>query len=201
MVVYSFDCNYIKPVAMTSKSASEWLKAFGQIFQELTSRGFKPKLQTMDNEASAALQGYFTENDMTYQLVPPYCHRRNAAERAIRTFKEHFVAGLAAVDPDFSMHIWDCILPRAEITLNLLLTSRLHPQLSAAAHFHGQIDYNKTAFAPPGCKIIAHEKPSQRRTWAPRGQPGYSLVPAMHHYRCQNIYITSTASECIVDTL
>jgi hypothetical protein len=37
MVVYSFDCNYIKPVAMKSKSASEWLKAFGGIFQELTS--------------------------------------------------------------------------------------------------------------------------------------------------------------------
>jgi hypothetical protein len=63
------------------------------------------------------------------------------------------------------------------------------------------MDYNKTAFSPPGCKIIAHEKPGKRRTWAPHGQHGYSLGPAMHHYRCQNIYISSTASECIVDTL
>jgi hypothetical protein len=54
MVVYSFDCNFIKPVAMKSKSASEWLNAFGGIFQELMSRGFKPKLQTMDNEASTS---------------------------------------------------------------------------------------------------------------------------------------------------
>jgi hypothetical protein len=138
---------------------------------------------------------------MTYQLVPPHYRRRNAAGRAIRTFKEHFVAGLASVDPDFPMHLWDRILPQSEITLNLLRTSRLHPQLSAAAHFQGRIDYNKTAFAPPGCKIISHEKPSQRRTWAPRGHPGYSLGPTMHHYRCQNVYITSTASECIVDTL
>jgi hypothetical protein len=92
-------------------------------------------------------------------------------------------------------------LPQAEITLNLLRTSRLHPQLSAAAHFHGLVDYNKTAFAPPGCKIIAHEKPGKRRTWAPHGQHGYSLGPAMHHYRCQNVYITTTASERIVDTL
>jgi hypothetical protein len=61
MVVYSFDCNYINPVVMKSKSASEWLKAFGGIFQELTSSGFKPKLQTMDNDASAALKSYFTE--------------------------------------------------------------------------------------------------------------------------------------------
>jgi hypothetical protein len=138
---------------------------------------------------------------MIYQLVPPHCHRRNADERAIRTFKEHFLAGMESVDPDFPMHLWDRLLPQAEITLNLLRTSRLHPQLSAAARFHGQIDYNKTVFAPPGCNIIAHEKPSQRRTWAPLSQPGYSLGPAMHHYICQNLYITSTASERIVDTL
>jgi hypothetical protein len=34
MVVYSLDCNCIKPVAMKSKSASEWLKAFGGIYQD-----------------------------------------------------------------------------------------------------------------------------------------------------------------------
>jgi hypothetical protein len=33
------------------------------------------------------------------------------------------------------------------------------------------------------------------------GQPGYSLGPAMHHYRCQHVYITSTASEHIVGIL
>jgi hypothetical protein len=91
--------------------------------------------------------------------------------------------------------------PQAEITLNLLQTSRQHPQLSAAAHFNGLIDYNKTSFAPPGCKIIAHEKPTKRRTWEPHGKHGYSLGPAMHHYRCQNVYISATASERIVDTL
>jgi hypothetical protein len=63
------------------------------------------------------------------------------------------------------------------------------------------MDYNKTAFSPPGCKIIAHKKPGKRRTWAPHGQHGYSLGPAMHHYRCQNVYISSTASERIMDTL
>jgi hypothetical protein len=136
-----------------------------------------------------------------HQLVPPHCHRRNAAERAIRTFKKHFVVGLSSVYPTFTLHLWYILLPQAEITLNLLRTSRLHPQLSAAAHFHGLVDYNKTAFAPPGCKIISHEKPGKRRTWAPHGQHGYSLCPAMHHYRCQNIYISSTATERIVDTL
>jgi hypothetical protein len=198
MVCYVYDCNYVKVIPMISRSASEWVKAYDTIHKELTAKGFKPKLQTLDNEASAALKNFFTANDVDYQLVPPHCHRRNAAERAIRTFKEHLLAGFSSVDPYFPLHLWDRLLTQAEITLNLLRTSRLHPQLSAAAHFHGLVDYNKTAFATPGCKIIAHEKPGKRRTWAPHGQHRYSLGPAMHHYRCQNVYISATASERIV---
>jgi hypothetical protein len=53
------------------------------------------------------------------------------------------VAWLASVDPTFPLHLWDILLPQVEITLNLLRTSRLHPQLSAADHFHGLVDYNK----------------------------------------------------------
>jgi hypothetical protein len=201
MLCYIYYCNYIKVVPMNSRSASEWVKAYDSIHQELTVKGLKPKLQTLDNEASTALKNFFTVNNIAYQLVPPDCHRRNAAERAIRTFKEHFVSGLSSVDPSFPIHLWDRLLPQVEITLNLLRTSRLHPQLSAAAHYHGLVDYNKTASALPGCKIIAHEKPGKRRTWATHGQHGYSLGPAMHHYWCQNVYISTTASERIVDTL
>jgi hypothetical protein len=201
MVCNVFDCNYVKVVPMKSRSTSELVKAYDHIHQELTAKGYKPKLQTRDNEASAALKNFFTTNDAEYQLVPPHCHRHNAAERTIPTFKEHFVAGLSSVDTTFPLHLWDRLLPQAEIILNLLRTSRLYPQLSAAAHFHGLVDYNKTYFAPPGCKIIAHEKPTKRQTWARHGQHGYSLGPAMHHYRCQNVYIAATVSERIVDTL
>jgi hypothetical protein len=114
-----------------------------------------------------------------YQLVPPHCHRRNATERAICTFKEYFVAGLASVDPDFPLHLWDRLLPQVEITFNLLRKSRQHPQLSAAAHYHGIVENNKTPFAPPGSKTIAHEQHFQRRTWEPHVQHGYSLGLAM----------------------
>jgi hypothetical protein len=157
MVCYSYDANYIRPIAMKSKSGAEWFRVFGIVFDEMKSKGFKPKMQAMDNEASVALKKYVTEKERSYQLVPPHCHRSNAAERVIRTFKEHFKSGLATVDPAFPIHLWDRLFPQIEITLNLLQSSRLHPQLSAAAHYHGLIDYNRTAFVPPGCKIIAHE--------------------------------------------
>jgi hypothetical protein len=83
MVFYAYDRNYVKVIPMKSRSASEWGKAYDTIHQELTVKGFKPKLQTLDNEALAALKRFFTANDVEYQLVPPHCHRRNVAERAI----------------------------------------------------------------------------------------------------------------------
>jgi hypothetical protein len=126
MVCYIYDCNYIKVVPMKSRSASEWVKSYDHIHQELTAKGFKPKLQTLDNEASAALKHFSTANDVEYQLVPPHCHLRNATERAIRTLKEHFVAGISSVDPTFPLHLWDRLLPQAEITLLRQGANSLH---------------------------------------------------------------------------
>jgi hypothetical protein len=59
MVYYVFDCNYVKVFSTKSRSASEWVKAYDHIHQELTAKGFKPKHQTLDNEASAALKKLF----------------------------------------------------------------------------------------------------------------------------------------------
>jgi hypothetical protein len=44
MICYSYDANYIRPIAMRSKSGAEWVRAFGVVFDEMTSKGFKPKL-------------------------------------------------------------------------------------------------------------------------------------------------------------
>jgi hypothetical protein len=51
---------------MKSRSASEWVKAYEHIHQELTFKGFKPKLQTLDNEASAALKSFLPQ--MPYSI-------------------------------------------------------------------------------------------------------------------------------------
>jgi hypothetical protein len=74
MLCYIYDCNYIRDVPMKSMSASEWAKPYGSIHQEVTVEGFKPKLQTLDNEASTALKKLFTSHNIDYQLVLPHCH-------------------------------------------------------------------------------------------------------------------------------
>jgi hypothetical protein len=70
---------YVMVLPMKSRSASEWIKAYDHIHQELTSKGFKTKLQTLDNDASVTLKSLFNTDDLEYQLIPPHRHRRNAA--------------------------------------------------------------------------------------------------------------------------
>jgi hypothetical protein len=55
--------------------------------------------------------------------------------------------------------------------------------------------------APPGTRIITHETPGRRRSWAPHGQDGWYIGTALEHYRCYTVYITKTRSNRIVETV
>jgi hypothetical protein len=183
------------------RTAPELLKAFQVMEQELIARGLKPKLMKLDNEASKLLKMYLHQQNITFQLVPPYIHRRNSSERAIRSFKYHLIAGLCSTDKSFPMHLWDRLLPQAVITLNILRTSRINPKISAATHIYGQYDFNRAPMAPPGTRIIARETSNRRRAWAPHGQYGWYIRPALEHYRCYTVYTTKTRGERVVETV
>jgi hypothetical protein len=179
MILYDYDSNAILAKPIKDRTVPELLKAFQVMEQALVARGLKPKLMKLDNEASKLLKTYLHQQDITFQLDPPYSHRRNSAERAIRSFKDHLIAGLCSTDKSFPMHLWDRLLPQAVITLNMLRKSRVYPKLSAATHIFGQYDFNRAPMAPPGTRIIAHETPSRRITWAPHGQDGWYVGPAL----------------------
>ncbi len=124
-----------------------------------------------------------------------HVQRRNSSERAIRTFKDHFIAGLSGTDPDFPLHLWDQLLPQALITLNLLRGSKINPRLSAQAQLHGAFDFNCKPLAPAGTRVLIHEKASICRTWAPHAVDGWYLSPAEHHYWCYRVYAKETLAE------
>jgi hypothetical protein len=144
---------------------------------------------------------YLHQKNVTFQLVPPYIHRLNAAERAIRSFKDHLISGLCSTDKSFPMHLWDRLLPQAVITLNILRTSRINTKLSASIHIDGQYDFNRAPMAPPGTRIIAHETPSRRKTWAPHGQDGWYIGPAIEYYQWYTVYINKNRGERVVETV
>jgi len=132
------------------------------------------------------------QEEIDFQLVPPGMHRCNAAERVIRTWKNHFIAGLCTTDPNFPLFLWDTLVTQANLTLNLLRASRLNPKLSSYAQLHGNFDFNRTPLAPPGTKVVIHVKPDKRKSWDPHGNTGWYTGPAMEHYRCYNIYVPKT---------
>jgi hypothetical protein len=183
---------------MKNRGDKDMIRAFDVLIQSLIIHCFKPHLQRLDNEASLALRNYLTNQGINYQLAPPHIHWRNNAERAIQTFKNHFIAGLCSVDPTFPLKLWDKLLPQATITLNLLRKSRINPRMSAYAQLNGHFDFNRTPLASPGTRIIAHEKSYQRASWDPHGVDGYYLGPALDHYRCYQVHITKTKGTRIV---
>jgi hypothetical protein len=98
MVLYDYDSNAILAKPIKDHTAPELLRAFQFMEQELVAKGLKPKLMKLDNEASKLLKDYLYQQDIAFQLVPPYSHRRNSAERAIRSFKDHLITGLCSTD-------------------------------------------------------------------------------------------------------
>jgi hypothetical protein len=184
---------------MKNMGDKEMVRAFDSLIQSLIIRGFRPSLHGLENEASLALRNYLTKQGIDYHLAHPHMYGWNSAEREIQTFKNHFIAGLCSVDPNFPLKLWDKLLPQATMTLHLLRKSRIYPRMSAYAQLNGHFYLNRTTMSPPGTRIIAHEKPDQRSSWYPHGVYGYYLGPALDHYRCYQVHITNVTR--IVDTV
>ncbi len=120
MIYYDVDANYIDAEPLRNHVDNQIISAYRNL-RERTNRGgvTKPKLHILDNEASKAFKSAIKEN-CALQLLPPDTHRRNVAERAIQTFKSHFISILAGVDPSFPTKLWDRLILQAVMTLNLL---------------------------------------------------------------------------------
>ena len=68
----------------------------------LADRGHQVYVKILDKKVSADFKRTIVEDwCATYQLVSHNLHRINIAERAIFTFKAHFLSVLAGVDPNF----------------------------------------------------------------------------------------------------
>ena len=191
-LLYHYDTNSILAETMNNKSDEEALRVYTKLYDFLAARGYPITLNIMDNEASLAVKQQIIKTGATYQLVEPHNHKVNAAERAIQTFKHHFIAGLCSTDPKFPITLWDMLVPQAVLTLNLLRTSRINPKLSAYAQLNGQFDFMRTPLAPPGTQVLLFEDPTTRKSWAPHGKSAWYVGPAMEHYRCYKFYVPET---------
>jgi hypothetical protein len=191
-ILYHYESNSILATPIAGRDDKSIFKAYKTRFRELEAKGFKPKLNVMDNQATKHIKQFLTENECKLQLVEPHNYRVNAAERAIQTFKDAFIAALATTDSDFPLQLWDKLTPQVQDTLNMMRASRVDPTKSAYEILNGPYDWNRYPLAPLGCKAVIYEDGDTRGSWASRGVDGWYLGPSKDHYRCDLYFIPET---------
>jgi hypothetical protein len=167
-IAYDYDTNYIFALPLNSTSDSEILEAFKQVHKGLTTKGYKPVFNVMDNQAAAPIKTFMESQQGTTQFVEPNNHRVNAAKRAIQTFKNHFISSLCTTDPKFPLQLWNHLTQQAVITCNILQHSCINPNISAFEQLHRtKFDWNAHSMAPPGTRAVIHSSPLIRASWGP----------------------------------
>jgi hypothetical protein len=192
LVIYHYEANAILATPIAGLDDKSIFDAYKNTFDELTQKGFKPKLNVMDNQATRYIRTFLTKKECKLQLVEPHNHQVNAAERAIQTFKDAFISALATTDKDFPLQLWDKLTPQIILTLNMMRALRIDPTKSAHEVMYGKYDWNCYPLAPLGCRAVVYEDGDTRGSWVSRGVDGWYLGPSKDHYRCDMYYIPET---------
>ncbi len=201
MVLFEVDGKSIDAEPVKDHTNASLIKAYLALWGRLTASGaVTPTMHIMDNKVSVRFKNEIKKNTKL-QLVPPDTHRQNLVERAIQTFKNHFIAILLGVDESFPMALWDRLIPQAVMTLNMLRKSRVNPNISAYKYVNRKFDYNKMPLAPMGCAVQVHVSPNRRLTWAEHALDGWYLRTSEEHYRCHVVFVKKTRAERISDTV
>merc|ERR1712155_17519 len=191
-IPYDWTSNAILAEPIENAQDETMVRVFKEQIKYLTKRGFKPSFNIINNVASKAVQAYLEDQDVDVQLVKPHNHRVNAAERAVQTFKNLFISGLATCDENFPTFLWSKLIKQCQDACNMLRTSRVHPKISSYHCLEGVHDFNKVPWAPPGTRATIFNPPEVRSSWRPRALDAWYVGPAHMHYRNWTFFIPST---------
>ena len=201
MVLFDVDSSSTWVEPMKNRTEGELILARRRGLARMRLQGIVPKHQILDNEISAAYRAEIAATGMTHQLVPPDDHRRNIAEKALQTWKDHFIGVLSGTADTFPLHLWCQIIPQVERQLLLLQQSNAHPKLSAYAHVYGPHNYDAHPFVPIGMETLVHEKPRRRKTFAEHCKKGFVLGTSFEHYRAWTIWMNETRATRVSGTV
>jgi hypothetical protein len=82
-ILYHYESNAILGTPITGLDDTSIFEAYKKQFENLPAKGFKPKLNVMDNQVMKHIKTFPNKNECKLQLLEPHNHRVNAAERAI----------------------------------------------------------------------------------------------------------------------
>ena len=182
LIVYHYKSNTILGLTISSFDDNTVFVVYKNQFEFLESKGFKIKLNVMDNQCTKQIKKIPTDKDCELMLVEPHNHRVNAADCAIQMFKDLFISALAMTNSKFPLQLWDKLTSQVETTLNLMQASRINPNISAYEAIWSPYDWNCFSLAPPGCKAVIYKSPATRGSWGSRGMDAWYHGPSVNHY-------------------
>jgi hypothetical protein len=196
-VLYHYKLNPILVKAIANVDDHSINEAYKEVFELLEAKGYKPKMNIMDNQATKCIKKFLTKKKCGLQVVEPHNHRVNAAERAIQTFKDAFIAALATTHRDFLLQLRDKLAPQVQDTLNLLQASQINHTKLACEALNGPYNWDWYPLTPPSCKAVIYKAPAVQGLWASWGMDAWYLGPLAAHYRCNLYYVPKTPAYCI----
>ncbi len=195
VIFYGYNANFISSIPTKNCTKEEILCAYQLAYDYLTCCSFKPLLHKMDNETSKDVEDFIKSQQTTFQYTPPDIHCTNSTKRTIRTWKNHFTAGIASLPKSFPIANWCCLTNQCNYTVNMLQPCCQNPALSAFKAMEGSFSFDATPMVPPGTKVLVHVKPSRQKSWSFHAANGWYIGPSLKHYRCTRTIMADTGGE------
>lgn len=167
---------------MLSRTKELILKAYKKSICVLKSRGIIPRLQELEIEAVKCSKHTCTKKD----------------EKSHLTIQTSPILDMRAVNSDSPLYLWDKLIPRAIIILNLLHPLCINPKYLAYVQVHGAFNYNSTPIAPPG--IRAHDHPDDRKSWNVHITYSLYIGATIELYMCHYIWVPTTLATRMIQT-
>ncbi len=96
------DSNAVHMEPMKNRKDAKMIRAYDTLLHQLKRARSTPNKYVLDNKVSDNMKNHICDTcKLDMELVPPGCHRCNAAKVAICNFKAHFLSVLASVANTF----------------------------------------------------------------------------------------------------
>jgi hypothetical protein len=105
MVLVELDSSAILVETMKNCTFGKMICTYQHLIDCLKTAGIEPQRHVLNKKCSAKFKETIKKNNTTFQLVPLQDHCQNIVEKAIQTFKAHFIAILCGTDKSFSLHM------------------------------------------------------------------------------------------------
>ena len=180
LIFYHEDSNFCLVLPLPDTSNVSYKSTIQEALDYFSVRKMSINICRLDNQCSKLIGNLITvTNQKDIELVPPYNHRANQAERALGSWKWHKTSIMAKFPPNCPIIVLKHIYFQSVLTFNLLRPSAISKNISAWQQVNGAYDYFHNPIAPLGTQVEVYKSKEERTsTWDFHSYQGFYVGPA-----------------------